>query len=191
MTKIVNLVGGPGTGKSTIATGVFSKLKIEGINCELAAEYAKDVTWEGNHNRLNNQIKMFAEQYTRQFRLLDKVDYVICDSPLILNATYLNFFLQSDKKKHFTNEYYTLQQQFFVDTFDEFDNINFYITRNTKYHTMSGRVHDLKQSISLDKEISELLTSCDPTHYICTGETGEMIDDIVNVIVYGYNGVLN
>ena len=191
MTKIVNLVGGPGTGKSTIATGVYSKLKIQGINCELAAEYAKDVTWEGNHNRLNNQIKMFAEQYTRQYRLLGKVDYVICDSPLMLNAIYLNYFVQSDKPKPFSNEYYKLQEQFFVDTFYEFDNMNFYVTRNTKYHTMSGRVHDLQQSVALDKEISELLTNCDPKHYILTGDTDEMIDDVVNVIIHGYEGKYN
>ena len=92
-TRIVNIIGGPGVGKSTIATGVFSLLKQNNISCELASEYAKDVTWEGNHNLFNNQIKIFAEQYRRIYRLLDKVSYVICDSPLILNSIYLDFFL--------------------------------------------------------------------------------------------------
>ena len=190
-TKIINICGGPGTGKSTIATGVYSKLKIHTIDCELASEYAKDVTWEGHDALFNNQIKIFAEQFRRIYRLLDKVDYIICDSPLLLNSIYLKSFLESDDKKFFSSEYYDQQKQFYVDSFDEFNNLNFYVTRNTKYHTMSGRVHDLRQSIALDKEISELLTACDPTHYVCTGETDVVIDDIVNVIIHGYNGTLN
>ena len=40
-TKVINICGGPGTGKSTIATGVYSKLKIHSIDCELACEYDK------------------------------------------------------------------------------------------------------------------------------------------------------
>ena len=41
-TLIINLIGGPGSGKSTTAAGLFYKLKQMGIDCEMALEFAKD-----------------------------------------------------------------------------------------------------------------------------------------------------
>ena len=41
-TLIINLIGGPCSGKSTIASGLFYNLKKLGYNCELALEFAKD-----------------------------------------------------------------------------------------------------------------------------------------------------
>jgi len=37
MTLVVNLYGGPGTGKSTTAAATFAELKMAGINCELVS----------------------------------------------------------------------------------------------------------------------------------------------------------
>ena len=45
-TIIVNLFGGPGTGKSTGAAYIFSQLKLAGIDCEFVSEFAKDKVWE-------------------------------------------------------------------------------------------------------------------------------------------------
>ena len=53
---VVNLFAGPGSGKSTTCAGVFSKLKLIGINCEMALEYAKDKVWENSLDVLNDQI---------------------------------------------------------------------------------------------------------------------------------------
>ena len=67
--KIINLIGEPSAGKSTIAAELFAKMKKAGYNVELVTEYAKDMVWE-NRN--------------------DKVDYVITDAPLILSLYYLD-----------------------------------------------------------------------------------------------------
>ena len=45
---VVNLIAAPGSGKSTIAAGVFEELKWEGVNAELITEFAKDKVWEEN-----------------------------------------------------------------------------------------------------------------------------------------------
>lgn len=45
--RIINLWAGPGSGKSTIAAYVFSKLKMKNINCELVTEYAKQLVYSG------------------------------------------------------------------------------------------------------------------------------------------------
>lgn len=39
---IIDLIGGPGSGKSTTAAGLFYKLKKLGYNCEMSLEFAKD-----------------------------------------------------------------------------------------------------------------------------------------------------
>jgi broad-specificity NMP kinase len=44
-TLVVSLFAGPGVGKSTMATGIFSALKFKGIECEYVSEYAKNLVW--------------------------------------------------------------------------------------------------------------------------------------------------
>lgn len=53
---IINLIGGPGSGKSTTAAGLFYKLKKLGYNCEMSLEFAKDKV-------MDDQIYIFGKQY--------------------------------------------------------------------------------------------------------------------------------
>ena len=76
---IINLFAGPGSGKSTTCAGLFSKLKLAGINCEMVLEYAKELVWENNLETLDDQIYIFAEQLHRINRLKNKVDVIITD----------------------------------------------------------------------------------------------------------------
>ena len=186
-TKIINIVGGPGVGKSTIATGIYTQMMQQGISCELASEYAKEVTWDENVKLFENQIHLFAEQFRRLYRLLDKVDYAICDSPLILNGVYLDYFQERIEKKFFDDDYLYFQKQFFNETFDQFNNINFYIERNPKYHTMIGRVHSLANSVEIDKKIKESLLVYDPDYYICKGSSTEIIEAIISTVLKEYS----
>ncbi len=105
MTKVIALCGGPGVGKSTVATGLFSELKQRKISCEYVSEYAKEITWEGTQKLLENQMHVFAEQFRRQFRLLNKVDYIVTDSPLIFSSIYFDFYYKSLKEQVFSQEY--------------------------------------------------------------------------------------
>ena len=86
MTHYINLYGGPGTGKSTTAAGLFHYMKLMGVKCELITEFAKDLAYEDRTH--HDQLLIFAEQYARMARVKGKVDYAITDSPLLLSHIY-------------------------------------------------------------------------------------------------------
>lgn len=85
---VVNLYGGPGSGKSTAAAMIYSKLKMQHLEVELVTEFAKDLTYEERFHDLGNQIYVFGEQYRRMDRLFGSVDIIITDSPLLLSCIY-------------------------------------------------------------------------------------------------------
>ena len=95
-TIVVNLIGSPGSGKSTTAAGLFYNLKKLGINCEMALEYAKDKVYEESFKTMDDQLYIFGKQYHRMWRLKNLVDVIITDSPLLLsiyyNKTKSNYF---------------------------------------------------------------------------------------------------
>ena len=79
--KVINLFGGSGIGKSTLAAKLFSTLKEKGLECELVTEFAKDLVWEERKQALSCQPYVFGEQLRRQCIVGDKVDYIITHSP--------------------------------------------------------------------------------------------------------------
>lgn len=93
---VVNLFGGPGTGKSTTAAGVFTFLKhSQTVKAELVTEVAKDLTYEDTP-LIRNSLHVLSEQFRRIDRLRGHVDVVVTDSPLLLPLFYRNgIFAQS------------------------------------------------------------------------------------------------
>ena len=87
---LVNLYGGPGSGKSTGAAYIFSKLKMAGVNAELVTEFAKEKVWEESKAVFENQAYIFGKQYFRISRCADQVDVIVTDSPLLLSVIYNN-----------------------------------------------------------------------------------------------------
>lgn len=146
-TTVINLFGGPGCGKSTIAAELFAILKKQGYEVELVTEYAKDKVWEESYKTLENQIYVFSKQLHRMWRLKDKVQFIITDSPLLLSIIY-----DKDKNKDLKN--------LIITKFNSFDNINVVINRSTVYN-QNGRYQNEEQANEIDKEIKELLISRD------------------------------
>ena len=104
---------GPGSGKSTAATGVFSLLKMHDLNVEYVPEVAKDLAWE---DRLTDVTYMHivGRQVERMERLRDKVDYIITDSPLLMQAAYNDDMLYKEIAIH---------------EFDKWTNYNYFVNR--------------------------------------------------------------
>lgn len=146
--KVVNFFGGPGIGKSTIAAGHFWDLKASGRSAELVTEYAKDVTWEGRQNLLNDQLYLLAKQNRRLARLLDhKIDYAVTDSPLLLCAAYARMG---------TNSYSSLVP-LVLELFNSYDNLNIVLKRNPEFYVQVGRSQTVEQAIQIDEIVIDML----------------------------------
>jgi tRNA uridine 5-carbamoylmethylation protein Kti12 len=146
-TIIVNLFGGPGSGKSTTAAGLFYKLKLNNVNCELVTEFAKHMTWKEDFNTLKNQIYVFGKQHDRIFHLKDKVDVIITDSPIIMSLSYCDWSLVSRSL-----------EQLAIDEFNrpETINVNYFINRVKSYNP-SGRSQTEEEAKIKDSIIFDLL----------------------------------
>lgn len=142
-TLVVNLFGPPGAGKSTTAAGVFSILKLNGLNCELITEYAKELAWE---DRLPpkpvDPYYITAKQNHRQWLVDGKVDVMITDSPLPIGIVY------SQKSSEYNNHVLHL--------FSKYLNKNYFIERTKDYNKV-GRHLDENGSNAAGVEIKQLL----------------------------------
>ena len=145
-TIVVNLIGSPGTGKSTIASELFAKMKWEGFDVELVSEYAKELVWEQRHETFKNELYLFAKQHHRLFRLKGKVKFIITDRPLILSLFYNGKY--GDGSENFRN--------LVLEEVNKFDNINIFLHR-TKPYIAKGRNQTEEESIEFAKEMLELV----------------------------------
>lgn len=163
----VNLWAGPGSGKSTMASHIFAKLKWNKIDCELISEYAKQIVWEESLKKLDNQIYLFAKQHNKHYILENKVQVVITDSPLPLGCIYDN-----NNTKYLKNLIFS--------EFNKFENLNFYLNRCKTYNP-NGRTQTLEQAIEKDNEIKKYMFDNNIPH-ISIDATEESIITIVDLI---------
>lgn len=146
-TLVVNLFAGPGTGKSTFCAGIFAALKWKDVDCEMALEYAKDLTWDSKDKiknpKLENQIYVFGKQQHRMFRLNGKVDVVVTDSPLLHTLVY------DVRDKNALKE-------LVLEEHAQYDNYNIFLNRKKAYNP-NGRSQTFEQAVELDNKIKLML----------------------------------
>jgi hypothetical protein len=141
---VINLFGGPCTGKSATAMSLSAKMKIEGYLVDYVPEVAKDMTWERRHHMLTEQDYIFAKQHTRIRRLVGQVDYAVCDSPIILGLMYA------------PDDFPASFKPFVLDTFSSYNNINILLRRTVQYDPV-GRNQTLEEAVEIDRDVEHFL----------------------------------
>jgi len=148
---IINLVGGPGSGKSLYSAYLFTMLKIKGYNVEYTQEYAKDLVWRKKYDVLRNQHIVSYHQYKALKGAAKYVDAVITDGSLI-HSFYYNRYTEIN----YSNIELTEEQ--IEKYFNKFENIVIYLKRNPKYpYQKEGRYQTEEEAKEIDKKMKNIL----------------------------------
>lgn len=174
MAKIINLFGGPGAGKTTLAAAIFHSLKVLHLNAEIISEFPKDMIVEQNAQSLENQFYITANQGYRIWCAAKIYDYVIVDSPILLGAIY-------NKNQNIAAEF----NAFLLKYHNEFDNINIFLKRaKNLVHRMSGRIHDIDEALKKDKEIRNFLDENNLKYYTFSRMDPNLIQSILKEVLH-------
>jgi hypothetical protein len=149
MSTIVNLFSGPGSGKSTSAAYLYAALKARGENCELVREYVKDWAWENRRIGPYDQLYFMGKQIRKETLLLNKVEFIITDSPVELSAFYASKYapIAIQGAVNGAVEGYLAQ----LDA-DGHRVVNLRLTRSKPYNG-EGRYQTEEEAVALDNEI--------------------------------------
>ena len=171
-TLVINLIGGPCSGKSTVSAELFARLKKMGIHCELVSEYIKDRIYEENQTIPKNQIAIFGMEHYNISNKLGKVDVIVHDGSFINNILY---------KKGDNPEF----DKLIISEYHKFWNLDFFIKRGNIEFEDYGRIHNYEQSLELDNKIKDLYTKADAK--FIEVESRDAVDKIIPVVLKTLN----
>lgn len=144
--KIIGIMGGPGVGKTTIASEVFSILKRRHLNVEKVDEFAKQLVYQKSYDLLKNQIYIFGMQQSMFYMLRNDIDLVVTDAPLLANVIYSDYYCGEDP----------LFNELVVREMKKFEHQIFVIQRETVYQEV-GRYQKEDEAKKIDKAIIRTL----------------------------------
>lgn len=149
-TKVINLIAGPGAGKSTLAADLYARMKRNRMKVEMVREVAKEWVWQGREIGPFEQLAILGEQIHKESALFGKVDYVVTDSPVLLGAFYMSNNHNQKFANQFVKDYYNFAKQQGV-VF-----LNAVLPRTKEYDT-EGRLETKSEAIEIDERIVEYL----------------------------------
>ena len=151
-TLLINLIGGPGTGKTTMLYFIAGEMKLRGHNIEFEQEVAKKYVLNKQWDLLNDQYAVSKKQIDGFDSLNGKVDFIITDGS-ILHGLYFNR-INPDNISNIEET-----EKFILDSFFKYNNINIYLERDksSRYEDI-GRIQTKEESIQIDTDLKDLLT---------------------------------
>jgi len=168
---VVNLLGGPGTGKTILASEVFAKLKRNFVKCDISHEYIKRKLREQATKVVQNQIYIFGKQQFQLFSMKDSVDVIITDSPLVFSAIYDTTACPELKA-------------IILKEFRKYKNLNYYLKRNDNVpYEEEGRYQDLTGAKLVDDKVKVFLDENQISHMEIIGIGENSLEQIVNDVM--------
>lgn len=146
--KVINLYGGPGVGKSTLAADLFARFKRDGYVAEYSREAAKDLLYQ-QRTLADCQMLITALQY-QNLKDLERAgtEVVITDGPLLHGMAYATGLPYAHKLR-----------SLLLALAEEFENIDVFIYRNVAFQK-HGRVQPKEEAASqLDGVIEQWVRS--------------------------------
>ena len=149
-TKVINIIGGPGCGKSLYSSAIVLQLNLAHKTVELIPDSAKALVWQQNFQVLKNQYFIAQSQYEMINMLDGQVQFLIteCSLPQILyyNETYAENICDVKKTRAQILEWYK-----------QHNNINVMVERSEQKYIHTGRFQDEEQAKSIDRGLRALM----------------------------------
>lgn len=151
MTIVINFIAGPSSGKSLMSALLYAEMKAQKLKVEYVQEYAKNLVWLERFEELNNQYNVSYEQY-RILKAMDtKVDYIVCDTSLLVGLYY-----NEHNKDNVCNIEKT--KKMILSRLDEFDNKYVFIDRNPEFeYETHGRQQTEAEAKIIDIQLKVML----------------------------------
>jgi len=173
-TYLINLLGGPGIGKSVIAAFLFVKLKLLGYSAEYVQEYAKELVWTKDFETLNNQYYVTNKQYKIFSKMNGVVDFVVTDGTILHGLYYNRHNIDNTSNINKTEE-------FILKYHNEFNNINIFLKRGDFEYEQHGRIQTEKEAKEIDVILQHML-GLHKIPYVTFVSDADKIDNIVEYI---------
>lgn len=142
---VVNIIGGPGVGKSILVAEIFAALKRQYVSCDMSLEYIKRKIREKAIKVTENQVYLYAKQQFQIYTMKDDVDVIVTDSPAMLCAVY-------DK------EQCSMLKGLALKELNSYNNMTYFIERDkSKDYEQEGRYQDLQGAKKVDKKVKKFL----------------------------------
>jgi len=175
-TLLVNLYGGPGTGKSTSAAYLYAIAKMAGINAELVREAAKEYAWR---EEVPKQIPLLKEQIARENLVFGKVALIVTDSPLYIGQYYTHKF---GTLKDFETVIRMIKKTRLDRDYKGHDTLNIFLKRDKPYNP-AGRFEGEKEAKQVDKDQRKMLETLHIPFYDYNTEKEDLHNLFTGLIV--------
>lgn len=155
--KLIQIIGAPASGKSTLASELHTELKKMGKNSMFISEVATDYIAEwGIPDSPIDQLVIFYKQLNKELMFLDSKDYIICDSSSILNYFYFRKLFPNKLSNKDIATINHLQKEI-LKHINNIDKI-YYVPPILEINTDDGiRYHDTSTISQLDRWIKSYL----------------------------------
>lgn len=173
--KIINIIGGPGAGKTVTTSLLYAKLKIAGMSVEYVPEYAKKLVLSRKFDLLDNQYYVSDKQYQKLSSVYGRVQYVITDGSL-LHGLYYNRY----NPTNVSNIYLTENK--IIEYYNSFNNINIYLTRGDFPYEKNGRYQSEEEARIVDIQMKEVIDEYNIPYVIYKSDV-RSIDEMVKYIL--------
>jgi len=149
-TKVINIIGGPGSDKSLFSAAIVLYLSLHGKTVETIPDYAKTLVWQQNFEVLKNQYYIAQRQYDMLSLIDGQVHFLIteCSLPQLLfyNENYQDNICDVAKTRDQILQWYRQN-----------DNINVLVRRSDKKYVRAGRFQDEEQAKEVDQRLLRIL----------------------------------
>jgi hypothetical protein len=142
-TKVINIIGGPGSNKSLFSSAIVLYLNTHLKSVETVPDYAKSLVWQQDFESLKNQYAI-AQRHFEMISIIDgQVQFIVteCSLPQLLyyNENYADNICDISKTRSHILQWHR-----------QLNNINVMIVRDDRKYIHSGRFQDEEDARKID-----------------------------------------